>query len=266
MELSAVAKTARQGDPARFEAAMFAPEAQREDLFALIALNVELSRIPDSVSEPMLGEIRLQWWADAIGALFEEGREEGHEVIAALTKPIRAGRLSQDRLMDLIDARRLVLSDASLGEAETLNRLITQTGGALAALQVGALGGDDAAQRVAAEAGWAEGAGRLIGALPTMIGEGQIDAAAVQSGATPPVLAALVAEIAALGLQKLAASRSNRQSIPRACRAPLLSLKSAERRLKAVLRPDANIFLDDGAVSPFRERLSLFSRALTGRF
>ena len=122
------------------------------------------------------------------------------------------------------------------------------------------------AQRVAAEAGWAEGAGRLIGALPTMIGEGQIDAAAVKSGATPPVLAALIAEIATTGLQKLAASRSNRQSIPRACRAPLLSLKSAERRLKAVLRPDANIFLDDGAVSPFRDRLSLFSRALTGRY
>ena len=245
---------------------MFAPESRREDLFALIALNVELSRIPDSVSEPMLGEIRLQWWDDAIRALFEEGREEGHEVIDALAQPIRDGRLDKDRLMNLIDARRLILSDASMGDAETLDELIAQTAGALTALQVGALDGDDEAQRVAAEAGWAEGAGRLIGALPAMIGEGRIDEAMVASGDAPPVLAALVGKIAAEAQRKLASARRRRGAIPRACRAPLLSLKPAERRLKAVQKPGANIFLDDGAVSPFRERISLFGRAMSGRF
>lgn len=266
MQLSAVGQTARQGDPARFEAAMFAAPDRREDLFALIALNVELSRIPDTVSEPMLGEIRLQWWDDAIEALFDGGKVEGHEVIAALEQPIREGRLVRNRLIDLIEARRLVLSDASLGEAETLEQLIAQTGGALAALQVACLGGDEAAQWVAADAGWAEGAGRLIAALPAMIGEGSIDEAAVKAGEAPPKLATLVTTLATEGLTKLASARQSRQSIPRKARAPLLSLKSAERRLNAVLQPGANIFLDDGAVSPFRDRISLFRRALTGRF
>jgi phytoene synthase len=266
MDLSAVGRTARQGDPTRFEAAMFAPERRREDLFALIALNAELSRIPESVSEPMLGEIRLQWWEDAISALFEGERVEGHEVIEALAGPVSDGRLSKDRLINLIDARRLILSGEAMGDAAILGRMIEQTGGALAALQIAALGGDDKAQDVAANAGWAEGAGRLIGALPAITGEGQVDEDAARSGNAPPTLASLVETLAADALQKLQSARADRNLIPHHCRAPLLSLKQAERRLKAVILPGANIFMDDGAVSPFRERLSLFARALSGRF
>lgn len=266
MDLSAVGKTAQQGDPARFEAAMFAAPDRREDLFALIALNVELSRIPESVSEPMLGEIRLQWWDDAINALFEDGRVEGHEVIEALATPIKKGRLAKSRLLDLIEARRLVLSDAPMGDINTLRELIAQTGGALAALQIGALGGNEQAQSVAANAGWTEGAGRIIGALPAIIGMANIDQTAVETGEIPPNLAALITNLATEGLAKLDTVRQSRDAIPRACRAPLLSLKSAERRLKAVLKPGANILLDTGAVSPFRERASLLKRALTGHF
>lgn len=266
MELSAVARTAHQGDPARFEAAMFAPEHRREDLFALIALNVELSRIPESVSEPMLGEIRLQWWDDAIAALFDGGAVTGHEVIAALAQPITEKRLAIDNLIDLIDARRLTLSDEAMDKPEVLDRLITQTGGALSALQVAALGGDKAAQHAAADAGWAEGAGRLIAALPTMLGSGQIDAKAIETGDAPPALASLVKTLAETGIEKLNRARQSRNAIPSHCRAPLLSIRPQERRLKAALTPGANIFLDDGAVSPFRERMSLFRRAMTGRF
>lgn len=266
MEFSAVAKTARQGDPARFEAAMFAPPDKREDLFALIALNVELSRIPETVSEPMLGEIRLQWWDDAIGALFENGREEGHEVIAALARPVAEARLPKDHLIALIDARRLTLSDEPMDTPDALDGLISQTGGALAALQVAALGGDRAAQDAAADAGWAEGAGRLIAALPAMLGSGQIDEKAIESGDAPPALASLIQTLAETGVEKLNSARAARSAIPGQCRAPLLSVRPQERRLMAILKPGANIFLDDGAVSPFRERLSLFRRAITGRF
>lgn len=261
MDLSAVAKTAQQGDPARFEAAMFAPEHRREDLHALIALNVELSRIPETVSEPMLGEIRLQWWDDAIEALFDGGPIAGHEVITALAAPVREGRLSKDGLIDLIDARRLTLSDEPLVRFETLDRLISKTGGALAALQVGALGGDHAAQNVAADAGWAEGAGRLIAALPAMAPD--LD---LQDGKAPPALSDLAESLAKEGLTRLARARAKKAAIPKQCRVPLLSLRPAERRLKAVVQPNADILTDDGAVSPFRDRISFLGRALTGRF
>ena len=197
---------------------MFADPARREGLFALIALNVELSRIPETVSEPMLGEIRLQWWNDAINALFDGGRREGHEVISALAQPIADGRLEKDRLIDLIDARRLILSDAPFGQVEILRKLIEQTGGALAALQVGALGADRAAQDVAAEVGWAEGAGRLISALPAMVGD-QIDETNVRSGEAPEALAQLSKSLANEGLKRLGSARQSRAAIPRRCRA-----------------------------------------------
>ena len=61
-----VRRIARSGDPDRSLAALFAPREARADLFALIALNVELARIAEIVTEPGLGIIRLQWWREAI--------------------------------------------------------------------------------------------------------------------------------------------------------------------------------------------------------
>ncbi len=62
----AVRTVARDGDPDRYASALFAPRPAREPLFALYALNVELARAAEQVSEPQLGEIRLQWWREAL--------------------------------------------------------------------------------------------------------------------------------------------------------------------------------------------------------
>jgi phytoene synthase len=56
----------RQRDPDRFIADLFAPEPARKHLFALHAFDAEIARIRFVVTEPALGEIRLQWWRDAI--------------------------------------------------------------------------------------------------------------------------------------------------------------------------------------------------------
>ncbi len=65
-ELSACGRIVRENDPDRFFCTLFAPPAKREALFALYAFNHELARVAESVSEPMLGEIRLQWWREAL--------------------------------------------------------------------------------------------------------------------------------------------------------------------------------------------------------
>src|ERR671926_643162 len=67
----------RDADKDRFLAALFAPEPARRGLLALYAFNVEVSRVRDRVSEPLPGEIRLQWWRDAISAR-EGGLDGGH--------------------------------------------------------------------------------------------------------------------------------------------------------------------------------------------
>ena len=60
-----ITRIARDGDPDRALAALFAPRESRADLLALIAFNVELARIAEQVSEPELGAIRMQWWREA---------------------------------------------------------------------------------------------------------------------------------------------------------------------------------------------------------
>ena len=65
-DLIACADIVRRADPARFQAAMAAPVAARSVLFPIYAFNVEVARAPWVTSEPMIAEMRLQWWVDAL--------------------------------------------------------------------------------------------------------------------------------------------------------------------------------------------------------
>ena len=58
----------RSADKDRWLTALFVPEERRPLIHALYAFNAELARIRDQVSQPMLGEISLQWWEDAVNA------------------------------------------------------------------------------------------------------------------------------------------------------------------------------------------------------
>src|SRR5215469_6490166 len=75
---SAVAAIVRRHDRDRFQTALFAPAARREALFALYAFNYEIARVRESVSQPTLGQMRLQWWREAIAAAFEGGGIRQH--------------------------------------------------------------------------------------------------------------------------------------------------------------------------------------------
>ena len=56
----------RKHDPDRYFSALFAPADRRPFLFALYAFNHELAHVGESVREPMIGEIRLQWWRETL--------------------------------------------------------------------------------------------------------------------------------------------------------------------------------------------------------
>jgi phytoene synthase len=95
---------ARQADKDRYLSALFAPKERRRYLFAISAFNYEVARIRDRVSEPMIGELRLQWWRDAV-----EGRgpnDASHGPITnALVDTISHCDLPRARFHELIDAR-----------------------------------------------------------------------------------------------------------------------------------------------------------------
>ena len=74
-----LAARARAADPDRYLCALFADAPRRGALFALILFNAEIARVREVVSEPMLGQIRLQWWREAIDEIYR-GQGRRHEV------------------------------------------------------------------------------------------------------------------------------------------------------------------------------------------
>ena len=91
----------RRDDPDRWIASLYWPAAARPHAHALLAFALEITRVRETVSEPMPGEIRYQWWRDAI----EAGQGGGNPVAVALVDTIARFNLSKERLLALIEAR-----------------------------------------------------------------------------------------------------------------------------------------------------------------
>src|SRR6516162_2265615 len=87
---SAVAAIVRRHDRDRFQTALFAPAAKREALLALYAFNYEIARVRESVTEPALGQIRLEWWRETIAAAYGGAPPPRHPVADALSEVIGA--------------------------------------------------------------------------------------------------------------------------------------------------------------------------------
>src|SRR5471030_1037017 len=78
-----LAASVRAADPDRYFATLFAPAAQRPYLYALYAFNNEVARVAETVREPMLGAIKLEWWREtAEGAA--SGAPRNHDVARGL--------------------------------------------------------------------------------------------------------------------------------------------------------------------------------------
>jgi len=101
----------RRHDRDRFQTALFAPVHRREALFALYAFNYEIARVREGVTEPMLGQIRLQWWRENIAAAFAGGPVRRHPVVEAMSAAIRDLSLTREHFDCLIDAREEDLED-----------------------------------------------------------------------------------------------------------------------------------------------------------
>ena len=132
-ELSYCARLLRQQDPDRYLTALFAPPERREALFALYAFNLELARARESVREPIMGQMRLQWWRDSLAEMLA-GRPRAHEVGRPLAAAIAAYGLDPALLERLIDARErdmeaeppadlAALLDYARGTSSTLTEL-----------------------------------------------------------------------------------------------------------------------------------------------
>ena len=164
----------RRADPDRWLASRFiADPLARADVIALYALNIELARIAEAVREPLMGEIRLTWWREAIEDLFAGAQPRRHPVVEALALAIRRGGVTAAPFETMIDARFADLSAEPFADLDAIEAYLDGTAGTLMALAAGLLGaGPSPAIAPAARAWGLAGLARLR-RLPDTL-EGQI--------------------------------------------------------------------------------------------
>ncbi|MGO4571425.1 phytoene/squalene synthase family protein [Microvirga sp. 2TAF3] len=165
----------READPDRFWASLFAPADKRPHLHALHAFNYEIARVRDSVREAMLGEIRLQWWRDALQGEVR-GDVKANPVAAALDDTIVKFRLPRPALVSLIDARIFDLYDDPMPSLNDLEGYCGETSSSLIRLASIILmgGGDPGHADAAGHAGVAYAVTGLLRAFPWHARQGQV--------------------------------------------------------------------------------------------
>lgn len=112
-------------DPDRYRAALFADKQERSDLLTLYAFHAELAKVPEIVSEPMIGNIRYQWWRDAIEEIYGGKPVRAHNIVQPLADVIQRRNLPRFWIDLLIDGRERDLDPTpfvDLPEAKTYCR------------------------------------------------------------------------------------------------------------------------------------------------
>lgn len=149
--LSYCAQRVRETDIDRFFTALFAPAERRESLFALYAFNSEVARVAEAITEPMIGQIRQQWWRDRIDEIYCGAPPKGAEVAQALGRAVHAHGLSRALLDALIDAREHDLTAASPATVGDFTAYAEATSGGLNRLALQVLGVEEEAAQTAAK-------------------------------------------------------------------------------------------------------------------
>jgi phytoene synthase len=111
----------RRVDPDRWLSSRFiADPEQRADVLALYAYDHELARAPKVASNPLLGEIRLTWWREALDEIFEGRPVRLHPTAQALALAVARRKLARPPLEQMIDGRYRELDPEPMSEIEAV--------------------------------------------------------------------------------------------------------------------------------------------------
>lgn len=121
----------RGGDYERFLAIQLAPRATRGALYAIVALNIELARIAETVSEPLMGHIRLAWWREALEEIQAGKKPRSHPVVLALAELYTDHAEVFPLLQQMIDARAADLDTSLLADDAAWRDYCNNTAAAL---------------------------------------------------------------------------------------------------------------------------------------
>lgn len=252
MSEQACAELVRRADPERFAALMAAPAPDRPALAVLYAFNAELARAPWASAEPMLAEMRLQWWRDAITAE-AAGPATPHEVATPLGRLIRTKVLPLAALDGMAAARLWDIYREPHADEAALWAYLDATGGTLMWLAARALGADPTQEAAARAAGQASALANYLRAVPQLESLGRIPLV----DGRPAAVAALARD----GLALLDAARG--QGLPKGA---LLAAHLARPLLYLAAREPGRVAAGALVLPEFTRRRRLLWQGVTGRF
>ncbi|PZQ14984.1 MAG: hypothetical protein DI565_11140 [Ancylobacter novellus] len=243
-EVDPVQALVREADFGRYAATLFAPADARPHLFALYAFDIEVARVADLVREPMPGELRLQWWRDALDNP-ERADVVSHPTARALHAAIAYGRLPLEALHGVIDARVDDLYDDPVPTLAELEARFGATCSAVLRLAslIAAGGRDPGGAEACGFGGVAQGMERALAAFGKLASRGQsllpaelMAAAAVRredllAGRATPEIEEALARLRAHAETRLAEARAAAAGMEPAGLAALLPLALVEPAL-----------------------------------
>jgi phytoene synthase len=245
----------RAHDFGRYASTLFVNVDRRRALLALYAFNTEISRVREQVSQPLPGEIRLQWWTDMLAGA-GHGGVEGNPVAAELLLAIRTCGLPIEPLSRLIDEHQFDLYNDPMPSMAALEAYVHDTSSALFALGARIMGRQsEATDHLARHAGLAQGFARVIATLlldaarrqlfvPLQLleshGSGMEE---VFAGKETPQLRAALDQLIGEAHGHLKTAFELLTSVPPEVRAVFLPLVLVRRDLKRMSDADNNLFL-----------------------
>lgn len=263
----------RERDRDRFLANLFAPADKRPHLFALHAFDLEIAHIPDAVREPMAGEIRLQWWREALtGERVEEAR--ANPVAAALIDTIKRHDLSVQEMTAMIDARQFDLLGAPMESREKLLEYADRLWGVPLALGAKILIPTWSATSAVENAGRIMGLTSVLRNLPHDVSRGRlllpldllashgVHTASVMGGESTKELKAAIAEV--INWIREAIDKLRRMEIPQTALPVFLPAALAPLYLTKLSKAE-DAFRTRADVSGFRSQFALWLAARRGR-
>jgi phytoene synthase len=244
----------RSHDFPRYVATLFVPAAERRALLALYAFNVEIVRVRDQVSQPLPGEIRLQWWTDMLSG-HVHGSAEGNPVAAELLRAIRDFELPVEPLSLLVDEHQFDLYNDPMPTMTALEGYLAATCSALFTLAARIVAPpSEAIEHLARHAGLAQGIAQIIANLPRDAAHRQLflpqqllashdcGMEDVFAGKESSNLGAVLDQLVGEAQQHLATASSLFTEVPSSARPAFLPLSQARADLTRLSRPGRNPF------------------------
>ncbi len=264
----------RRDDPDRWLASLFIPGAARPHVCAVLAFNLEIARVREVVSEPMLGEIRLQWQRDALESA-PNGEVAANPVAAALLGTIARFNLPKETFVELIDARAFDLYDDPMESVGQLEAYCRATSSTLFRLIPMILTPNEPASGLGAaeHGGLAYALTGLLRAFPWQVARGQmfiprdilkrhgLDPAAVAAGKPTPAILAALSDVRALARDNLDVFMARIEGLPEACLPAFLPIGLCEPYLRQMEKPGYDPFQTPVQLPQWRRQWSLWRAA-----